>query len=171
MRWSKSGVAERYRRSADLARHATNDGLPEFLEEEFQVETWRFSDIGVIEKTWSAPRAFDWSAIFQDYQKEPDALGFGIWSQGVLCGMGLITLTNSAAVLRFVERNKAESAGLRGLVVLISLDVATNYCQSSGGSNLWLEPKTDELAQWYQERFGFDRAEEGGRAICKKKVN
>lgn len=170
MRWSKSGVAERYRRSADLARHATNDSLPAALVEEFQVETWRFSDIGVVEKTWPAPQ-FDWSAIFQDYQKVPDALGFGIWSQGVLCGMGLITLTNSAAVLRFVERNKAESAGLRGSVVLISLDVATNYCQSAGRSNLWLEPKTDELAQWYQDRFGFDRVDEGGRIMCKKKVN
>ena len=156
MALSKAQAAQRYRGYGDLAMQKSQRDLTHQLNIDYKITRWNSSVIDTIEMTWGEDRVFDWRDIYNSCKSEPTALGLAIWSQEELCAVGVMTLTQGTTWVRFVERNRNGSNALKGKVLLILLDAATNYCQASGRRLVKLEPLNDRLVEYYVTSLGFE---------------
>ncbi len=65
------------------------------------------------------------------------------------------SLTNQAVVLRFVEGDPSPDCTLRGLRMLVALEVATNYAQAAGLRELRIQPINEALSALCEDVYGF----------------
>jgi hypothetical protein len=131
------------------ARQATINGLTPVVGA-FTLTEWSNR---VFEAMWPDPHFGDWRRIDRRFQ-DPDRLDVAVWVGKRLVGMGLVRSDGDAVVLEFVEADPAPDCPLKGSIVLILLDVATNYAQIRGKHRLHVQPMNSGLISHY-EKFGF----------------
>lgn len=73
-----------------------------------------------------------------------------------LVGLALITLNSEAATVRFVEGRPTNDCRFKGKRMLIALEVAANYAQAAGLTEIRIHPLNHALAQLYQTAYGFE---------------
>ncbi len=105
---------------------------------DFKLSGWNSAARHALEIQWQQ-REFDWPEIFRKHS-EPDRLDVAIWVGDRLCGLGLATTTEVALNLLFFEGDARTDCPLKGLRILIFLDVAANYAQDRGKRELRVWP-------------------------------
>ncbi len=125
----------------------------------FEVRILRFSrrtDLAIDAQWTGRTVAWDWPEIARRY-REPKSYCFATWGPNDrLSGLGLITLTKTAATIRFVEGDPRPDCPLSGKRTLIALEVATNYAQLCGLEELRIHPLNEALGTLYQDVYGFE---------------
>ena len=117
---------------------------------------------------------WDWPALRGRYGREPKNLCLAMWSRdsGLLCGLMLARLNQSACVVERIESSPSDNHPFRHRVLMVGLDAAARYAQASGRQELWLmEPASESLTRKYVEEYGFESCTtKKGLHFCRRKV-
>ena len=119
----------------------------------FELTGWNAAAHAAYHAQWGSPN-FDWEEIFRRFS-DPARLDLAIWAAGRLCALGLATPTETSLKLVFLEGDSRPDCPLKGLRIPIFLDVAANYAQDRGKTELRVWPLNDNLAELYLEAYGF----------------
>ncbi|MFM8748171.1 MAG: hypothetical protein ACKOED_16125 [Aestuariivirga sp.] len=150
---SYHSARERYAVSRARAIAATTAALVPAFGVAFRLTGWSRTVQAAYRAQWHSPE-FDWEEIYRRFG-DPDRLDLAIWAGERLCGLGLATTTPAALNLLFLEGDSRPDCPLRGLRIPIFLDVAANYAQDRGKTELRVWPLTDNLAELYRDAYGF----------------
>lgn len=110
-----------------------------------------------IQQQWGGSSAgWDWAEIARRY-RTPKSFCLAMWSpDDQLLGMAMITLSSEAATVRFVEGRPTLDCKYKGKRGLIALEVAANYAQGAGLSEIRIHPLNEALAHLYERTYGFE---------------
>lgn len=144
---------ERYAISRSKAISATTATLVPEFDIAFEITGWNSAAQTAYHEQWPNPE-FDWVEVFRRHN-DPDRLDISIWVGERLCGLALGITTANALNLMFLEGDSREDCPLTGLRIPIFLDIATNYTQDRGKSELRVWPLNDTLAELYRDTYGF----------------
>lgn len=151
---SSATYRQKYVTRAIEARAATQGSLCEVLGVDFTLTEISGRMREAMASQWPEAK-FDWPAILQKYRNDADRLDVAVWCEGRLAGVFFGTLTGEAFVLRWVEGDPRADCPLKGLRLLIALDVATNYTQRNGRHELRVEPINEKLINLFEQDYGF----------------
>jgi hypothetical protein len=144
---------ERYAISRSKAIAATTAILVPEFGIAFEISGWNSAAQAAYHAQWPHP-AFDWEEIFHRHN-DPDRLDIAIWVADRLAGLALGITTGNALNLMFLEGDSRGDCPLRGLRTPIFLDLATNYAQDRGKSELRVWPLDNALSDLYRDAYGF----------------
>lgn len=144
---------ERYAISRSKAISATTAALVPEFNIAFEISGWNSAAQTAYHEQWPTPE-FDWEEIFRRHN-DPDRLDIAIWVEDRLAGLALGITTGNALNLMFLEGDSRDDCPLKGLRTVIFLDIATNYAQDRGKSELRVWPLNGALADLYRDAYGF----------------
>ncbi len=115
---------------------------------------------------------WDWPSCRLAGSKDPTQLCAAMWCQSELCGLLLVRLNNTACRIEAVEGSPKPNHSLRGLVLLIALEMASMYAQSQGRREVWLCKPANDMLLWYiVNDYCFELVSpKTGPAFCRKQV-
>lgn len=99
--------------------------------------------------------SWDWAEIARRH-RSPKTFCVAMWSGERLAGLALIELTTVAATVRFVEGDPRPDSPVKGKCALVALEIATNYAQRCGLSEIRIHPINDALVTLYENVYGFE---------------
>ena len=117
---------------------------------------------------------WDWPALRKVAGKEPSSLVTAMWcrQETELCGLSLMTLNRTACQLCMVEGSPNPHHLVKGMVLLIALELASMWAQGSGRREVWvLGPMSDMILHHLLQDYGFElKVPLKGVAFCRKAV-
>lgn len=147
---------QKYIHRAYEARQATEQLLPSELGLKFSTSEWSGRTFESLRSQWGGS-VFDWEKI-DDATREPSRLDVAVWVGDRLCCLMVATLGGEAVTLRWVEGDPRPDCPLKGLRLLIALDLVTNYAQANGRNEIRAEPINSAMVNLFEADYGFKAA-------------
>ncbi len=117
---------------------------------------------------------WDWPSCRLARSNDPTKLCAAMWCQSEreLCGFLLMRLNNTACRIEAVEGSPNPNHSMRGLVLLVALEMASMYAQSKGRREVWLCGPSNDMLLWYiLNDYCFELVSpKTGPAFCRKQV-
>jgi hypothetical protein len=115
---------------------------------------------------------WNWPELRAHFSKDPQNLCVAMWAATQLCGLMIARINQTACVVERIESSPVSNHPFRKKVLLVGLDAAARYAQTSGRSEVWIiEPANEALTKLYVEVYGFEcSTTKQGQQFCRRKV-
>jgi hypothetical protein len=113
---------------------------------------------------------WDWPSLRKSTAKDPSALLTAMWCGQDLCGLSLLTLNSTACKLSLIEGSPNPHHLIRGMVLLIGIELSSMWAQGSGRREVWvMGPMSDMILHHLLQDYSFDvMAPAKGLPFCRR---
>ncbi|MBX5153221.1 hypothetical protein HJC04_11335 [Rhizobium sp. NLR8a] len=159
----------RYNQNRFDACHKAVTNLRGVIGVEFHISDLSRGALEAVNSQWGSSE-FDWQRI-HDVYREPDCIKVAFWVGERLCALAIGTTSGQSLRFRFLEGSPDPNCPLKGVRILIALEVMALYGQMRGKRELVLEPINEKLIDVYENTYGFEVVRPAkGTAFCKKGI-